>query len=50
LPTELPDALTTLTPFAPFNALPARLTLLLSVVVTLELFAATAPALPEASV
>jgi len=47
LATELPEALTTLTPLAPFSALPDRLTLLLSVVVTDELFAAIAPELPE---
>jgi hypothetical protein len=46
LPTELPEALTTLTPLAPFSALPERLTLLLSVLVTDELFAAIAPVLP----
>jgi hypothetical protein len=50
LATELPEALTTLMPLAPFNALPERLTLLLSVVVTVELFAAIAPVLPEVSV
>jgi len=50
LPTELPEALTTLTPFAPFNALPESVTLLLSVVVTEELLAATAPVLPPVSV
>jgi hypothetical protein len=46
LATELPEALTTLTPLAPFSALPARVTLLLSVVVTDELLAATDPAEP----
>jgi hypothetical protein len=46
LATELPDELTTLTPLAPFWALPERLTLLLSVEVTLELLAAIAPVLP----
>jgi hypothetical protein len=50
LATELPEALTTLTPLAPFSALPERLTLLLSDVVTEELFAAMAPELPEGSV
>src|SRR6185437_653244 len=50
LATELPEALTTLTPFAPFRALPERLTLLLSVVVTVELFAAMDPAEPLGSV
>jgi len=35
-----------LTPLAPFSALPERLTLLLSVVVTVELLAAMAPVLP----
>lgn len=49
LATELPEALTTLTPFAPFNALPERATLLLSVVVTDEPFAAIAPAGLETS-
>lgn len=44
LPTELPDALTTLTPLAPFSALPERVTLLVSVAVTEELFAAIEPA------
>jgi|ERR1035441_5425570 hypothetical protein len=42
-PTELSEALTTLTPFAPSNAVPDRFTLLLSEVVTVELFAAMAP-------
>lgn len=50
LATELPEALTTLTPLAPFSALPERLTLLLSVVVTDELFAAIDPAEPLVSV
>jgi len=49
LATELPEALTTLTPFAPFRALPERVTLLLSVVVTEEPFAAIAPAGLETS-
>jgi hypothetical protein len=49
LATELPEALTTLTPFAPFRALPERATLLLSVVVTDEPFAAIAPAGLETS-
>jgi hypothetical protein len=50
LATELPEALTMLTPLAPFSALPERVTLLLSLVVTVDLFAATAPALPPVSV
>jgi hypothetical protein len=50
LATELPEALTTLTPLAPLSALPERLTLLLSVVVTVELLAAMEPALPAPSV